>query len=342
LESDLDGDGFGTNTLCTMIDCDETNIAIYPGAFEACNDLDDDCDGDKDEELGETPCGAGTCARVVANCAGGRPQACTPGQGMPEMCNGLDDDCDGAFDEELAGQTCGTGACARTANCVNGTFEQCVPGAAVAEACNRVDDDCDGVADNGFGATVVASTYSVLRTHHPPCDGNGQRLGPDCNAAMHRFCASNGCSTTGFGPLENSGDTAIVGCVVASGLFDTPFATLAQHQPPCDGTQERMGPTCNSAIHRYCTSMGFASGFGPLEQSPASALIGCLSAEKAQTLETSYTVLSGHHGGCTQASRIGPDCNAAINRFCTSSGFSTGYGPVENSGDVAYVTCVSP
>lgn len=342
LESDLDGDGFGTNALCTMVDCNDGNIGIYPGAFEACNDLDDDCDGEKDEELGETPCGAGTCARTVPNCANGRPQACTPGQGVAELCNNLDDDCDGTADEELPGETCGTGACARTAFCVNGAYEACVPGAAAGETCNRIDDDCDGVVDNGFGATVVNSTYTALRALHAQCDGAGQRLGSDCNAAMHRLCAQNGCTTTGFGPLENSGDTAIVGCVVAAALIDTPFATLAQHHPPCDGAQERLGSNCNAAIHRYCVSMGFTSGFGPLEQSVTNALVGCVAAPKAQTVETTYTVLSGHHAGCTQASRIGPDCNAAINRFCASSGFSTGYGPVENSGDVAFVTCVSP
>ncbi len=59
---DTDGDGFGGPTpseSCTWSeglvtdasDCDDTDPAIFPGADEACNELDDDCDGAVDEGL---------------------------------------------------------------------------------------------------------------------------------------------------------------------------------------------------------------------------------------------------------------------------------------------------
>jgi hypothetical protein len=71
-------------------------------AAEACNGVDDDCDGSTDEGLGTVSCGTGLCARTVAACTGGVPTACVPGAPAPETCNGLDDDCDGSVDEAYA------------------------------------------------------------------------------------------------------------------------------------------------------------------------------------------------------------------------------------------------
>jgi hypothetical protein len=210
------------------------------------------------------------------------------------------------------------------------------------ESCNDVDDDCDGVLNEGFGAEAVNSTYTELQRHHALCDGLGGRIGPECDAAMHRFCAARGCKNSGFGPLENSGDVAHVGCVQGVRL-DPTWAELAAAHEVCDGQRERRGTNCNAAIHRFCSRSGFVSGFGPVWIAEDQVQITCLTAAVGEVVHVTYPELSQHHGPCNaNPQRMGPDCNAAISRLCRSRGFQTGFGPVESSGDAAVVTCVRP
>ena len=247
---DADKDGYGTTGNCGPIDCDDANAGIHPGAFEACNGSDDDCDDAVDEGLNSAICGVGACRVEVPNCVDGRPQRCTPAEPVSETCNAVDDDCDGTIDEDGAAESCGVGACERAADCANG----CAPGEPQAEVCNGVDDDCDGVVDNGHRASVVETGYSVLINQHGNCNGGGERIGPNCNAAMHRFCAARPCANTGFGPVENIGDVSVVTCLTTAAPERVTFATLASHHPGCNANAQRIGDDCNAAIHRYCAS----------------------------------------------------------------------------------------
>ncbi|MCB9729139.1 MAG: hypothetical protein H6746_11760 [Deltaproteobacteria bacterium] len=133
------------------------------GGPEACNGIDDDCDGDTDEDvvLGAPPtCGEGACAATgTIACVGGEVvESCEPGAGRPEACNGIDDDCDGDTDEDVvlgAPPTCGEGVCAATGTiaCVGGeVVESCEPGAIgdAHDGCDGVDSDCDGETDEDF------------------------------------------------------------------------------------------------------------------------------------------------------------------------------------------------
>jgi hypothetical protein len=129
---------------------------------EACNAVDDDCDGSVDEGNpgGGRVCGssAGVCETGVQQCVAGALVCVGAREGGPEVCNNLDDDCDGAVDDattdggaacNLAPSGVATGACTSTGrvSCVAGALVCVGAPAPSAELCNAVDDDCDGSVD---------------------------------------------------------------------------------------------------------------------------------------------------------------------------------------------------
>jgi len=169
-EIDGDGDGY----MESEGDCADHDPAVYPGATEIPNHIDDDCDGTVDEDTDYYDDDGDGYTEADGDCDDTHPST---HPGAPEHPNGIDDDCDGLVDEGLGddddtgpgdddtgpddddtgahdddsdpddgadhdgdGWTVGEGDCDDGNPAIH-------PGAQ--ETRNDVDDDCDGVVDFG-------------------------------------------------------------------------------------------------------------------------------------------------------------------------------------------------
>lgn len=340
--SDQDGDGFGTDSSCFRIDCDEGNPSIHPDSAEACNGNDDDCDGSIDEGMPMVTCGLGQCVQTVSSCLNGMTKPCVAGDPEPELCNGLDDDCDGRIDEMLSLPTCGEGTCQNTAVCVDGNLEMCQPFLSSSETCDGLDNDCDGATDEDFGAEMHRVAYAQLSMIIDGCSGEGwaNRANAACDYAIHSYCREQDCSRSGFGPAENSQGNAWITCMTNADVVATDYPTLTSYHSVCAIDGEQRGPACNAAISRFCRDQGYASGYGPVARDEAEVSVTCVRMP-AHHHSTTYSTLTTFHVPCNGTTeRFGPNCNAAIKRYCVSLGYRSGFGPDENFGDSAVVTCV--
>ena len=207
--TDNDGDGYGltatgvnlcgpdaTHKVATPGDCDDTKIGVNPAAAEACNGVDDNCNGNTDEGLQTTvyyldsdadgygtgsgiqQCGpVGSFSASVAGDCDDAVKATHPN--ATETCNNIDDNCNAATDEgiptanyyqDLDGD--GYGSAVVNVQCgPSGLFTRLLGGdcndsnvsinPSVAEVCgDSLDNNCDGTVDEGCGSCAPTTLAS--------------------------------------------------------------------------------------------------------------------------------------------------------------------------------------
>ena len=229
-DPDDDGDGAGDGD-----DCEPWNPAVFPGQYEICNGVDDDCDGEPDDGKNIAGCvtryqdededGYGTSlAPPICTCApSGVSTATQAGDcndtdaavhpGAAETCNGIDDDCNGVSDDPWpeVGQACDG---ADKDVCADGVIvcktggqgAECDDGDETAEAtelCDDKDNDCDGAVDEGFpkkGQACDGPDADVCAKGTYVCGPAGK--GVVCQESVHEVEICNGKDDTCDGKTD--------------------------------------------------------------------------------------------------------------------------------------------
>ena len=143
---------------------------------EACDGVDNDCDGETDEDFGlgdACQVGFGACGRLGTFVCGDDGQSycdAEPGEPVAEVCDGIDNDCDDRLDEDFAvGGPCsdGVGACFNEGviGCNDAGELACtvVAGLPEQDVCNGIDDDCDGAVDENIRPRGICDTGMLGR-----------------------------------------------------------------------------------------------------------------------------------------------------------------------------------
>jgi hypothetical protein len=201
-EFDVDGDGFTTCGADGQVgtgeddDCDDTDDAVNPDATEACNGVDDDCDGALGTD--EVDVDADGFLLCDDDCDDD-DVAINPD--ATEACDGVDSDCDGTLEEDMDADLylecdlfvdagiglSGGDDCEAADAAIN-------PGAT--EVCNGIDDNCDGV----LLPTEVDDDTDGFLVCENDCDDADIAINPDADELCDGV--DNDCD----GTLEEDGD----------------------------------------------------------------------------------------------------------------------------------------
>ena len=241
-------DGDGDNYVAGVgQDCDDANPMVGPAAAEACDGVDNDCDGvvneltSADVNVGcvfdPVSCGGDTACRVDFVAATGDLRHCG-GCGLacnPDATNTVANACDGGVCD--CNFEPGLGACATTDTCCGGAnpgcsnldtdHDNCGGCGTVCGAPNTANPECVG------GSCICAASGGVCGAATPNCCGSGcvdltndpnncGRCGHSCGA--NATCSSGTCSCTNPDTFDCDGDlnSAVLVSNGCEARIDTP------------------------------------------------------------------------------------------------------------------------
>ena len=311
---DEDGDGFDST-----VDCDDENVAIYPGAAETCDGLDNNCDGEVDEGLISTWY--------------------------------ADEDLDGYGDESSAQEACAAPAGhISTAGDCNDTNSQVHPGAD--EVCDGTDNNCDGTLDDanatdastwyqdtdgdGWGVSTTSTTACSAPAGFVLNDGDCDDTNPSYHpGAQESDCADpndyNCDGAVGWADGDNDGFAACEDCDDSSASVNEAAEEI------CDGADN----DCDSEIDEdsavdastwYGDADGDGHGGTQFQQTACAAPGGYVaSSDDCDDLDA-----TSHPGAAEICDEADNDCDATVDEGVTSTWYADSDG--DGFGDAGQTT----
>jgi hypothetical protein len=197
-------------------------------------------------------------------------------------------------------------------------------------------------------ATGYETNYSITFAKLASYDSNCTSATPysdNCNAAINRYCQQANSAVSGFGPIAISGSNVKLTCVSSGGatLLNAAWSGLQAYNSSCytGSSPNAVSVQCLAAINRYCSGLGFVSGFGPVEHTASVASVVCVTTKIATIVNDSFADLVSYNSGCTLNAASSASCLSATSQYCIANGYTSGFGVMEDSLSTASWFCLN-